>query len=205
MIIDLTFPRFGRGRSHAPTGGQATAERAAAEQALARRIAAGDAEAVAQIYDRYAPPLYRWLCALLGSPVDAEDALQEIFVRLASGRARPERDLRAYLFVAARNEAYAMLRRRQRDEALVEQSIVAEAGSEAPPRYEANADLVTLLQRLPLEQREVIALKVAQDLTFAEIATLLKISPHTAASRYRYGIERLRLWWREETAVEPPL
>lgn len=200
MIIDLSFPRFGRGRSHEPTVEQAIAERAAQERELARRLMAGDTEALAEIYDRYATLLYRWLCALLGSSSDAEDALQEVFVRLASGRARPERDLRAYLFVAARNEAYTMLRRRQREQEVAEQSMAAQPLGAAPPCHEATADLTALLQRLPLEQREVIALKVAQDLTFAEIATLLKISPNTAASRYRYGIERLRLWWREETA-----
>ncbi|MBV9468194.1 MAG: hypothetical protein JOZ57_02980, partial [Abitibacteriaceae bacterium] len=59
-----------------------------------------------------------------------------------------------------------------------------------------------LLQQLPIEQREVIALKVAENLTFAEIAALLKISPNTAASRYRYGIERLRSWWQEENSAE---
>lgn len=203
MIIDLSFPRCGRGRSHEPTVGQATAERA--EQELARRMATGDTEAVAEIYDRYAGPLYRWLCAFLGSSNDAEDALQEVFVRLASGRARPARDLRAYLFVAARNEAYGMLRQRQREQAVNEQTVAAQALTAMPPPHEMDADLVALLQRLPLEQREVIALKVAQDLTFAEIAVLLKISPNTAASRYRYGIERLRLWWQEETAVGPQL
>ena len=201
MIIDLSFPRFGRGRSQATAREQASTERVAEEQDWARRIVAGDTEAVAETYDRHAVPLYRWLCAFLGSPTDAEDALQEVFVRLASGRARPERDLRAYLFVAARNEAYAILRRRQREQAINEQSIATQTLTVAP-HHKESADLMALLQRLPLEQREVIALKVAHDLTFAEIAAMLKISPNTAASRYRYGIERLRLWWREETSAE---
>ncbi|MCA1596341.1 MAG: hypothetical protein LC772_07955, partial [Chloroflexi bacterium] len=46
--------------------------------------------------------------------------------------------------------------------------------------------------RLPVEQREVLALKVFQGLTFKEIARATGISINTAASRYRYGIEKLR-------------
>lgn len=45
---------------------------------------------------------------------------------------------------------------------------------------------------LPPEQREVVFLKVWTGLTFAEIADVLATSANTAASRYRYGIEKLR-------------
>jgi RNA polymerase sigma-70 factor (ECF subfamily) len=45
---------------------------------------------------------------------------------------------------------------------------------------------------LPPEQREIIDLKIEGGLTFGEIATLLSISPNTAASRYGYALEKLR-------------
>lgn len=51
---------------------------------------------------------------------------------------------------------------------------------------------------LPVEQREVIALKVWEEMTFAQIAAIVKASPNTVASRYRYGIEKLRGWLQEE-------
>jgi len=41
-------------------------------------------------------------------------------------------------------------------------------------------------------------LKVYEGLTFAEIAAIVKASPNTVASRYRYGIEKLRVWFQEE-------
>lgn len=49
-----------------------------------------------------------------------------------------------------------------------------------------------VLRDLPPEQREVVSLKVDGGLTFAEIAGVLDISANTAASRYRYALERLR-------------
>jgi RNA polymerase sigma-70 factor (ECF subfamily) len=48
------------------------------------------------------------------------------------------------------------------------------------------------LRALPAEQREVISLKVDGGLTFAEIAALLGVSANTAASRYRYALEKMR-------------
>jgi RNA polymerase sigma-70 factor (ECF subfamily) len=53
------------------------------------------------------------------------------------------------------------------------------------------------LRTLPPEQRELVALKIEGDLTFGEIAVVLGISPNTAASRYRYALEKLRLALQE--------
>lgn len=53
-------------------------------------------------------------------------------------------------------------------------------------------DLEMALASLPTEQREVIALKIDGGLTFAHIAEILNISPNTAASRYRYALQKLR-------------
>ena len=145
------------------------------------------------LYDRYADSLHRVLLAILGSTTDAEDALQELFVKIACGRMARVRDLRAYLFTAARHEAYNMLRRRRRERPLEASDLNAEV-TVTPP----GSDIQVLLQQLPTEQREVIALKVYEGLTFAEIATIVKASPNTVASRYRYGIEKLRVWFQEE-------
>jgi len=48
------------------------------------------------------------------------------------------------------------------------------------------------LAALPLEQKAVVALKIWEEMTFAEIAIALDISPNTAASRYRYALDKLR-------------
>ncbi|WP_170065472.1 RNA polymerase sigma factor [Abditibacterium utsteinense] len=162
---------------------------------LLARLAAGDQDAISPIYDRYAASIFRVLSALLHSPADAEDALQEVFVALATGRASKIRDLRSYLFVAARHQAFTVLRRRGRESSFEDISQLEIAAPETP---DSPHDFAALLNRLPLQQREVIALKVWEGFTFAEIAPIVKASPNTVMSRYRYGIERLRIWCAEE-------
>ena len=52
--------------------------------------------------------------------------------------------------------------------------------------------LAAAVERLPSEQREVVILKIWNELTFAEIASILEISQNTAASRYRYALGALK-------------
>lgn len=156
---------------------------------------------MAAIYDCHAGALYRLLVALLGRADDAEDALQEVFVKLALKSCSHVEDLRPYLFRMARNEAINTLRRRKREHRLME-NYGEENVNNNDPFSAANHDWQKLLARLPLEQREIIALKIWEEMTFAEIAHIVKTSPNTAASRYRYGIERLRKWYEEENADE---
>src|SRR5690349_884893 len=85
-----------------------------------QRLAQGDLEVIALLYDHYAASLYRVLTAILGTTPDAEDALQEVFVRLAQGRANRIQNLRPYLFAAARHEACNILRRKRRERPLEE-------------------------------------------------------------------------------------
>jgi RNA polymerase sigma-70 factor (ECF subfamily) len=66
------------------------------------------------------------------------------------------------------------------------------SGDEAVAVREGDPSLERALDRLPVEQREVVALKLEGRLTFEEIGAALAISPNTAASRYRYALERLR-------------
>src|SRR2546422_5074556 len=55
------------------------------------------------------------------------------------------------------------------------------------------------LAELPVEQREVIVLKIWHEYTFEEIGELLETSPNTVAGRYRYGLQKLRVCLKGET------
>jgi RNA polymerase sigma-70 factor (ECF subfamily) len=168
---------------------------------LLEALAAGREDAFAALYDQFGPPLLRVAQALLGSQADAEDAVQEVFVGLVRARKGLVyvKDLRGYLFASLRRAAarLAICRRRR---ATVPLEAAAAALVEQAKSIDADraARLEQSMAALPDEQREVIAFKVDGGLTFADIAELLKISPHTAASRYRYALEKLRLALREE-------
>jgi RNA polymerase sigma-70 factor (ECF subfamily) len=81
-----------------------------------RRLAQGDPAAFAALYDRCADRVHHYLVVRLGSREDADDVLQETFVRLARNRKRLAalENLEAYVFTVARNEAARLARRNRR-------------------------------------------------------------------------------------------
>lgn len=171
--------------------------RAIEPEVLPRRTEAESDEAFLEaLYDAHALAVYCCALALTGSPEDAEDATQEVFVRLARDvrRLRKVRNTRAYLLSAARNAAYSLLRSRRRRGRLQDAVTLETPVEEADPGPGA-IEAICLRQAfalLPEEQRQVVALKVLQGMTFPEIARATGVSSNTAASRYRYAIERLR-------------
>ena len=156
-----------------------------------------DPAAIELIWDRYGAGLLAFLQATLCSRCDAEDVLQTIFVRIARKRRylAGARCLQAYIYQIAQNEAVSFLRRRLRRK---EQKARANAVPWLVPTEPTNGqselaeELQRALARLPQVQREVVVMKVYGDRTFQEIARTLELSRHTVASRYRYGMEKLR-------------
>src|SRR5882724_11773549 len=77
-----------------------------------------------------------------------------------------------------------------------ESTAASETDQTVQPMFEIEDEsqraLVAALDLLPNEQREVLVMKIWNDLTFAEIASALEISQNTAASRYRYALATLK-------------
>lgn len=157
---------------------------------LLRRLAAGHEEAFAELYARFGTRLYRTARGLLARSFDAEDCVQETFAALVRSRARlaEVRDLPSYLFAVLRRQAARLRSRGLRNPLALPSEL---PNREVPDDLRREA-LRGALASLPPEQREVIVLKIDAELTFAEIGRVLGISPNTAASRYRYALERLR-------------
>lgn len=164
---------------------------------LSESLAAGDPEAFAALYDRLAVRLLGAARTMTGSAADAEDVVQDVFVNLARGRARlaAVADLEAYVFTMLGNAVRRRGRRAAIDRrawlviAEGRQSVVADAA--AADRL-PDDELAAAVAALPEAQREVVALKIDGGLTFAEIAAVTGTSLNTAASRYRYALEKLR-------------
>ena len=127
------------------------------------------------------------------SPADAEDIVQEAFVRFW----RTQRDIsnRGLLYATVRSIALDFLRRdnrRTRRESTAMEDVDQTSQPVFEVEDESQRELVAALDGLPREQREVLTLKIWNDLTFAEIASALEISQNTAASRYRYALAALK-------------
>lgn len=128
------------------------------------------------------------------SDADADDILQEAFVRFWKHQRHLPGNPNALVITSIRRAALDLHRRSDR-RAVRENLVVADEPTatwfepEADPRLQA---LAGSLSAVPVEQREVVVLKIWGDLTFEQIGQQLAISPNTAASRWRYAMESLR-------------
>lgn len=157
------------------------------DRSWAERLFQGDTLALEEIYDAYSGPLFHQALALVGSTSDAEDVLQNVFLKVVQRRTGSIRDLKSYLFTAVRHEAYSSLRRRKKELLSEETGMI----SRPSPRSD-NDEVEEALLSLPPEQREVVLLKVYDQMTFEEIGRVVKTSANTVASRYRYALKKLR-------------
>jgi RNA polymerase sigma-70 factor (ECF subfamily) len=162
-------------------------------RACAERLSEQGVEALGGLYDTTASRLVRYASTLTRQRDDAEDALQAALVRIAlrPGLLAKARYPWAYLLKITRNEALNIVRRRRPVRALTHPD--ARIWSDAPPQGEEEIhQLVRLaLRKLPSTQAEVVVLKIWEEMTFAEIGDILGQSPNTAASRYRYALQKL--------------
>jgi RNA polymerase sigma-70 factor, ECF subfamily len=126
---------------------------------------------------------------------EAEDVLQETFIGLMQRAQAPELP-EHYCLRSFRNRALnyrrSLWRRLTRE---LESAHWFEPPAAVDPAEQA---VMRGLAALPRDQREVIVLKIWHKHTFQEIGELLEISPNTAAGRYRYGLQKLKLFLKGE-------
>jgi RNA polymerase sigma-70 factor (ECF subfamily) len=153
---------------------------------------------IERLYDEHAQPLFAFLLNFTRDEADTRDLLQEVFVKLAREPKLLDsvREERAFLIRLAHNAAIDLIRRRGTRERTKE-NFAAEiispfAQTNDPDEKVFRDELAVALGELPEEQRAVVHLKLWEGLTFEEIADALEIPPNTAASRYRYGLDKLR-------------
>lgn len=178
------------------------------------RAKAGDPEAFDRIVDAFAARLYGYLYRLTGSRDDADDLLQEVFLRVVRTIGGYDHDGRfvGWLFRIATNLARDRVRRLGRTPQILrlEPAPASKAGNnEAAGWYESgdlsqpapDAPMVlreavdalqTALAELPAAEREVVMLRHFSDLSFAEIAKAMGTPLGTALARAHRGLSKLR-------------
>jgi RNA polymerase sigma-70 factor, ECF subfamily len=159
-----------------------------------------DRDEVQRLYEVHGRALLAYACAFLRDRSEAEDVLHQVFLQLLRNGGTEISSV-GYLFRAVRNRVLNHLRGRSREASLDEAALNDRAQWLEDPSgsTEIALALQSALGTLPVDQREVIILRVWGQLTFEEVASIVGVSPNTAASRYRYGLAKLSEIWHGRT------
>lgn len=171
------------------------------DEQLLQRIARGDSNALALLYDRYGRLAYSLAYRILGDVPSAEDAVQEAFLniwRMAPSFDGQRGSARTWLLSVARHKAIDALRQRRRQQPL---GLVTELSETLTPAEDIWQGVDIALQRealernlaqIPVEQRQVIEMAYFGGYTHQEIGKQLNIPLGTVKGRIRMGMEKLR-------------
>lgn len=176
---------------------------------LMQRVVAGDDEALAEVYDLYAARVFGVCVRILSEAQMAEDALQEVFVRVwerAQSYDAARGNLLTWLMGITRNTCIDQLRRLRARPQVAEQPDEADGFSFEESLTDPNSDVSEIaahneraalvrqaLGALTPEQRQVIELSYFRGLTRREIARKLNWPEGTVHTRARLALQNLRL------------
>ena len=161
---------------------------------LVRSISFMDPQQLESLYDAFAPAVHAFALQLTRQEEASKDLLQSVFLRLARRPRFTILNPRSFLLRCTYRAYVDLVRRessRQRtlDEFARESLVGFRAGPEGDEKITALLEGVSLL---PEDQRAVVHLKIWEQRTFRQIAGILRIPANTAASRYRYALDKLR-------------
>jgi RNA polymerase sigma-70 factor (ECF subfamily) len=167
------------------------------------RIARGQQDALAELYDETSPMINGLLLRMLERPEDAEEVLLDVYMKAwkyASSYSEERGSVQAWLVTMARNAAIDRIRQRRAQPKVLafEAEIAAEpaSGSATPEEQVSEGERGRLVRRvlkqLPPEQREAVVLAFFGGLTHAELAERLGEPLGTVKSRIRMGLTRMR-------------
>lgn len=171
------------------------------DEALMLAYAAGDAGAFGQLYARHRTRLYRYLLRQLRDNALADEFFQDVWQRVVSARAgwTPDAGFATWLYTIAHHrlgDHWRSLKHRPAAPSDADERLARVADPDTPERvlsdFERRRQLQLALDDLPEEQREVLLLRLEQELTLEEIAGITGVGRETVKSRLRYAMDKLR-------------
>ncbi|MBV8201110.1 MAG: sigma-70 family RNA polymerase sigma factor [Acidobacteria bacterium] len=194
-----------------PTSSQTGSPAALSDAALIKLVAERQPDALALLYDRFAPTLLALARRILDNHADAEEVLQEVFIQVWNRAERydPARSsVSTWLVLLARSRAIDRLRSRKVVERTHEAGAQAAPGTAegyASPEAVENVFIQERHERvrremaaLPAEQRQVLEMAFYQGLTQSEIATQAGMPLGTVKTRTLLAMKKLRNALRQE-------
>ena len=169
------------------------------DKLLVLRCRHGSTEALGRIYEKYKTDMLVLAMALLNDKSAAEDAMHDVFLSFVQNIEKfgLTGSLKGYLLTCVANRARNLNKTKHNQSGEPDRAeSVSHDSNEPLQEIICNEQLQQLsgaMARLPYDQREVIMLHFQAGMTFKTIAQSLGISANTAKSRYRYGLDKLRL------------
>jgi RNA polymerase sigma-70 factor (ECF subfamily) len=171
-----------------------------ADLELAQRCHDGDAAAFEELYRQYSSRLFSLTCRMAGSPQEAEDLLQEVFLHAYRklGSFRGESSLATWLYRLGMNQCLDHLRGRQAKMSQATESLDEEGAAEpaapapATPAAVSRVDLERAIARLPDGCRAAFLLHDVEGFEHQEVASILGVSEGTSKSQVHKARLKLR-------------
>lgn len=191
-VAALTLPRMD---DSAPDSTQAS------DEALMLAWADGHVPAFEQLYSRHRGRLYRFLMRQVRDQALADELFQDVWQRVVAARAgwRPDATFATWLYRIAHNRVadhWRALQYRPPAPADGDERAARIPDPDTPERtlseFERRRQLQLALDALPHEQREVLLLRLEQELTLEEIGAITGVGRETVKSRLRYAMDKLR-------------
>jgi RNA polymerase sigma-70 factor, ECF subfamily len=172
--------------------------RAVEDADLISRVSRGDTEGFNLLVSRWEKRVFNYLLRLIGSPDEALDLSQDVFLKAYQNIRKLDDPARfgPWLYRIAHNEAYSLFRKRRPDTALPEtgagEQVVIERHAAPGFPMELTLAVTAALERLNPEQRETVVLKVYQGFKFDEMAEILGCPVSTIKSRLYTALDLLK-------------
>jgi RNA polymerase sigma-70 factor (ECF subfamily) len=171
------------------------------DEALMLAWAAGDPSAFERLYDRHRLRLYRYLLRQLRNSATVDDLYQDVWQRVIAARAdwTPDARFATWLYRIAHNrlvDHWRALPYRPAASADGDDRVARIPDADTPERtlsaFEERRQLQRALETLPHDQREVLMLRLEQELTLEQIGEITGVGRETVKSRLRYAMDKLR-------------
>ncbi|MBL4821349.1 MAG: RNA polymerase sigma factor [Gammaproteobacteria bacterium] len=182
------------------------------DEALIATALNGSSYAWEKLVKRYEGRIYNYGLRLTGNATDAMDLMQEVFLGVYRNlhRFRGDAKFSSWIFRIAHNKAIDMNRRRaliqgrtfsieddENGEYLVPEQTTDNEPDTQLSKGQQNEEIQCMLQKLPMEQRLIVELKIYQSQTFEEISKMQEISENTAKTRFYAALKKLKVVMEE--------
>lgn len=171
---------------------------------LIHRVRDGDTAAFEELVLRYQKPVYSFVLRLLRDPAEAEDTVQKVFLLVYQNlkNFRFESSFKTWLYRISINQCHNVFRQhKNREFTPLDDLPLADSKTSQEEDYaqkEIMAQARKAIEKLPNKQRQVLLLRVYQDLSFEEIGQVLNMRANSAKVNFHYALEKVKEWMRNQ-------